>query len=440
MTTGECSYEVKFALAQVLSRAIQMQKLLEEQKAVMEQFPKKEIYKVFKGITGKNSQHIEKKDLEEYIKENEMYLNEEDTLRILKRLDKDRDGKVSYVEFLEAFTLEEVDANAINTWDRELEDDTYKVIETLKEELKQYEIPKELEKKNIDTYTQTEYKEEKTLIQRKSSEEFREESKSSKSSKETASFPETPDVLRHTEKQSVKEPILTSIQKASYSTPITYPESAFKASAFTAASTYRFSPSPPNSSVNPVLIHILKTQLSIATEVEEVKTKLWLRHDFNVVEAFRFFDNVGHGTITIFELKKALKRLDLNFHDEDLQLLMKRHDQNRDGKLCIGEFERMIRPIDYANFPSKGEAKTISGELKFSRPTTEILKQLLEKLVESEIEMEELRKEVIRKSKVDKFDFVSAFNTLNNLKKEYIFLTDVSFDTNLLNSSKITWH
>eukprot|EP00826_Nyctotherus_ovalis_P047797 TRINITY_DN554_c0_g1_i3.p1 TRINITY_DN554_c0_g1~~TRINITY_DN554_c0_g1_i3.p1 ORF type:complete len:457 (+),score=102.68 TRINITY_DN554_c0_g1_i3:435-1805(+) len=425
----ECSNEVRFALAQVLFRVAEVQRAIEEQKAVMDRYPKKELYKLFKEITGRASQHIDKQEISNYMAKSEVYTTDEDVRRIIRRLDRDRDGKVSYIEFLDAFSLEniEVDDKTVSEWEKEIAAEC-KVIEELKEQLQEFNIPKEISKKNIgiDMYTQTENKEKDAS---KLSLDESSKSESPKTIPKMASFIETP--AKNPKDSFLAKSADKSKPSPSFTTPFRSPNNLMASAPTAATSYYRAPVLSLETPINPTLTAVLKTQLEIASEVEDVKARLWLRHDFNVVEAFRFFDCRGFGSVTVYELKKAVKRLGLNFREDELQLLMKRHDQDRDGKLSIAEFERMVRPIGYTplsshtEFPSHAEAKTTSSELKFSTATIEVMSSVIQKLVQSEAETEELRREVIRKCRADKFNIINAFRRLDNLKRGYILLTGV---------------
>ena len=467
-TIGEkCPYEIVCALAQLLEIGIETQRNIENQKTVFEKFPKKELYQVFKGIANTNSKYIEFEDLKKYLAKHEVYPNENDFERIIKRLDRNRDGKVSYSEFLDAFALEIMELgresnNINNEWETVEHNDIKKEFRSQLDMLNEFNIPtkSDIPKLTMEMFSQTENRAEdyfksrikddyrnvtSSIYERQSLRKSNEEYKSPKSNNETASFPPTPESIakHYNEKPFSYEqntsfvgsnPMFSTTQKLPmYGTPSKHFFQSSQISPSTAATSYFKNPlvfsNTSNLPIDPELMRILQAQMDITSEVEQAKIRLWLRHDFNLLEIFRLFDTSGLETITLFEFKKVLKKLDIRYNDTDVEILMKRYDQDRDGRLCVAEFERMVRPIEYLSLPKQNLSDGI--KLPFSKDTIELLRKLLEKLIESEGEIEELRREMFEKCKIGKFDVVEAFHKLDNLKKGSIYHTDVNVIENI---------
>lgn len=64
---------------------------------------------------------------------------------------------------------------------------------------------------------------------------------------------------------------------------------------------------------------------------------------FNSIEAFRLFDQEGKGYITEADLNIKFDELLL---DADSRKILGRFDSDRDGKLSLKEFERLITPVN----------------------------------------------------------------------------------------------
>ena len=60
------------------------------------------------------------------------------------------------------------------------------------------------------------------------------------------------------------------------------------------------------------LVNVFREQLEFERRLERVKIDLSLRADFNLIDAFRVFDNEGKGWISIVELKKGLEVFGIN--------------------------------------------------------------------------------------------------------------------------------
>jgi len=81
------------------------------------------------------------------------------------------------------------------------------------------------------------------------------------------------------------------------------------------------------------LVIILKELINLEREVEFAKQDLALRSDYNLLDAFRLFDKKGKGIITVKEFENVFCEFDLYPSKEDVYLLIKRLDRNGDGKL-----------------------------------------------------------------------------------------------------------
>ncbi len=86
------------------------------------------------------------------------------------------------------------------------------------------------------------------------------------------------------------------------------------------------------------LLIVFKELINLEREVEFVKQDLALRPDFNLMDAFRLFDNRAKGIITVKEFENIFRAFDLYPEKSDLYLLIKRLDRDGDGKLKYGFF------------------------------------------------------------------------------------------------------
>ena len=66
--------------------------------------------------------------------------------------------------------------------------------------------------------------------------------------------------------------------------------------------------------------------------------------DFNLLDAFHMFDSKGKGTVTKFEIKEILNRMDIFPNSDELYLFFKRIDKDNDGLLKYSEFCSAIIP------------------------------------------------------------------------------------------------
>jgi Ca2+-binding EF-hand superfamily protein len=76
------------------------------------------------------------------------------------------------------------------------------------------------------------------------------------------------------------------------------------------------------------LVNLFREQLELERRLERIKIDLSLRTDFNLIDAFRLFDNEGKGWVNSSEVKEGLKIFNLFANDDDLQLLFYRYDKD----------------------------------------------------------------------------------------------------------------
>jgi Ca2+-binding EF-hand superfamily protein len=82
-------------------------------------------------------------------------------------------------------------------------------------------------------------------------------------------------------------------------------------------------------------------------ECEATKIETALKPDFNLLDAFKIFDFMGTGNVSIQDVINAL-RDNLSFSEfthDDVFLLFRRYDTNGDGKLNFTEFSNMMMPV-----------------------------------------------------------------------------------------------
>lgn len=78
---------------------------------------------------------------------------------------------------------------------------------------------------------------------------------------------------------------------------------------------------------------IFEKQLQIIKDNEDLKNELCFREDFNLIDAFRLFDEKEAGKIKQFELKAALEKLGVIVPEKAIFLFFERYDRNNDGYL-----------------------------------------------------------------------------------------------------------
>jgi Ca2+-binding EF-hand superfamily protein len=115
----EDSFEMTYALLRLLEKELLVQRVIEEQKAVFQVFPKQILSELFDSLTGSKGIGID--ELLDFMQNFDISSSKEDAERVIRRLDRDGDGLISYTEFIDAFLVscKELDKELSHKWNLE---------------------------------------------------------------------------------------------------------------------------------------------------------------------------------------------------------------------------------------------------------------------------------------------------------------------------------
>jgi len=88
------------------------------------------------------------------------------------------------------------------------------------------------------------------------------------------------------------------------------------------------------------LVKLLQRELDLIRSTWTIIAQLKSRNDFNVHDLFHYMK--GYGCITSQSLKLFLQRNFIDFKDEDIRLIIKRMDLNKDSKVNFCEFHALL--------------------------------------------------------------------------------------------------
>lgn len=87
--------------------------------------------------------------------------------------------------------------------------------------------------------------------------------------------------------------------------------------------------------------------VDLERHIENAKIKLSEHPDFNLYDAFKLFDQLGKGSLTITEVATGLiKVIGVVPSSADIELFFQRYDRDRDGHLRFSEFCDAFVPYD----------------------------------------------------------------------------------------------
>ena len=92
------------------------------------------------------------------------------------------------------------------------------------------------------------------------------------------------------------------------------------------------------------IFFVLKTQLELERNMEQIKLKLSKRPDFNLIDAFRIFNVNSSGSASINDLVNGLHKMGMSVSVEEMTLFMSRFDKDNDLKLRYSEFCQAFLP------------------------------------------------------------------------------------------------
>lgn len=92
------------------------------------------------------------------------------------------------------------------------------------------------------------------------------------------------------------------------------------------------------------LVKALKLQIELDREIEATKNDLSLQSDFTLLEAYKSFDYKGDGLLSLNDLNKAFKRLDIYLSDEEIFVFIKRFGKTKENSLRYSDFCDIFTP------------------------------------------------------------------------------------------------
>jgi hypothetical protein len=95
------------------------------------------------------------------------------------------------------------------------------------------------------------------------------------------------------------------------------------------------------------LVDVFLELIDLERQVENTKTKLAEHTDFNLYDAFKIFDQLSKGSLTITEVANGLiKIVGLVPSSCEIELFFQRYDKDHDGLLRFSEFCDAFVPMD----------------------------------------------------------------------------------------------
>jgi len=181
----------------------------------------------------------------------------------------------------------------------------------------------------------------------------------------------------------------------------------------------------PRGAELPELAEVLIKVLEFDKAVEEQRETLALRLDFTLPALFATLDSAGQGYIPVSKLHFRLRDYQLSLSNDQFSLLAKSLDKDKDDKVQISDLAAVIVPkgrqyrtvlCERDEFSRK---KMATGQ--FSLETFRLIRQLLLSTVENEVNIEALRQTIVH---TDLFSLFKAAQVLDMRSKGFVTAGD----------------
>ena len=305
------SYEVEFSMGRLINREIEGLAALElKKKDLFFNTPDFDLKEAFFAIDAKNQGFITFDALERFFAEEELFFSQEQIVDLLKRFDRNDDGKASFEEF--KFALLPLDGsipknagNDIN-YNRNLE-------RSLNYD-QERENSLNNSKKNNKSLNYEDKPAEKSI---------------KRAVNQSLNHEDRPLTSQFTKKSFYKdkEPIIHD-DPSRYCRKHAKPKQDFTQFYFKEQGE---------------LARTLKQFILLDREIEIMKRDLSIREDFELLTAFQIMDYKGKGSLSAYELEEALNKLKVFPGKYELFLFVKRYNREFDGRLSFaGLVESMV--------------------------------------------------------------------------------------------------
>jgi Ca2+-binding EF-hand superfamily protein len=293
--TKRVSYETEYALARVLTKKLESLQNIELCRQDLERKPQG-IVTAYSMLAGSYSSGVTRDALHSFITTHTTDLSAEDVTAVFDCFDKDRDGVISFNEFVEAVTPSQP---------------FYRIEAGPTTELSARHKAAIVE---VDSVT-------------------------------------SPGTMERSagSSRSYKTIGLESPRKREDYTSVT---------SVTLTSTWKPSSFEEVSSPMIKLPYILCQLMQREAEVNKLQHQMVNDAGFNLAAAFRLFDTKNYGNFTLLELRQGLQAAQVAADPNSLKLLFMRYDRDSDGRLSLNDFTGMVVPDDFAQSTSHEQELT----------------------------------------------------------------------------------
>lgn len=184
------------------------------------------------------------------------------------------------------------------------------------------------------------------------------------------------------------------------------------------------------------LVSWFQDEIKMSRDIERKKNDLALRHDFNLIDAFRIFDKHDFGYITLADFEDTFRNLGFYSTTDEVYLLIKHFSHLQNSRLSFADFSELFSPKqdEYSRILRNRNALNVSYNERlrvFSRETLELFLSTFRLLLDAETLAERVRQ---RLSRMPEFSLHQAFVAVDKDRNGFITIDEFQ---NVLNAHGI---
>jgi Ca2+-binding EF-hand superfamily protein len=157
----------------------------------------------------------------------------------------------------------------------------------------------------------------------------------------------------------------------------------------------RSSPAPRRAPRSPSVAEVVvDAKRELEAEFEAMRQRLALHPSFTLLNAFKHLDNNNNGFITIGELRRCLSDAGYFVTPDELETCVRLFDSNGDGRISYAEFISKMMPTEavYSELVSSPSAGGLRAERRLSIPAQLDLAKAIKTRIDQEKELEQINR------------------------------------------------
>lgn len=174
------------------------------------------------------------------------------------------------------------------------------------------------------------------------------------------------------------------------------------------------------------IVIMMQEEIKSHNFIDGIRNNLAIKHDFNLIDAFRIFDSNDNGFITLMDIEQGLGRIGFRPTQDEIYLLVRHYSRLQDSRIRFSDFSEMLTPKqeEYARIMRNKQALNIVGldRLKvFARDTLAVVVSVFRALFDAEIVAEQQRQKIRR---LPGFNLYQVYSAIDKDKNGFVTINE----------------